>query len=100
MRILTVYILGLLKTVVVVLKCLTTPLPSAFRNVSTFTSRHVEKCSVVVEKFKHAKFKHLSTKNLFYFTLTVYMLQIIYFMFIIKQLCNTWNNVFVFFIKI
>ena len=89
MRILTVYILGLLKTVVVVLKCLTTPLPSAFRNVSTFTSRHVEKCSVVVEKFKNAKFKHLSTKNLFNFTLNVYMLQIIYFMFIIKQLCKT-----------
>jgi hypothetical protein len=29
--------------------------------------------------------KNLSMKNLFYFTLTVYMLQIIYFMFIIKQ---------------
>ncbi len=38
--------------------------------------RHVEKCSDVVEEFKHAKFKHLSKNNLFYFTLTVYMLQI------------------------
>ena len=71
MRILTVYILGLLKTVVVVLKCLTTPLPSAFRNVSTFTSRHVEKCSVVVEKFKkkfilfHSNCLHV-TNYLFY----------------------------------
>ena len=42
------------------------------------------KCSVVVEKFKH-----LGTKNLFYFTLTFYMLQIIYYMFIMKQLCKT-----------
>ena len=31
------------------------------------------------------EFKHLSTKNLFYFTLTVYMLQTIYCIFIIKQ---------------